>query len=57
LRELRKGYEPYLASLATYFQSSIPPWMAAAGQPDNWQGNIRERSGEEKDRRKGAEHF
>ena len=40
LGELRGMYEPYIHALATYFQVSIPPWIAAERRPDNWQGNI-----------------
>lgn len=44
LWELRQMYEPYVNALATYFQIIVPPWLAAANRPDNWQGNIRNRS-------------
>jgi len=58
LSELRKSYEPYLESLATYFQTHVPPWMAASNQPDNWQGNIRDRLLERKHhKRRTGEHF
>ena len=40
LGELRGMYEPYIHALATYFQVSIPPWIAAERRPDNWQGSI-----------------
>ena len=33
-------YEPYIHALATYFQVSIPPWIAAERWADNWQGSI-----------------
>jgi hypothetical protein len=42
LGELREMYEPYIHALATYFQVSIPPWIAAERRRDNWQGNIQE---------------
>jgi len=35
-------YEPYIHALATYFQVSIPPWIAAERRRDNWEGNIQE---------------
>lgn len=40
LGKLRRMYEPYIHALATYFQVSIPPWIAAERRPDNWQGDI-----------------
>ena len=40
LGELRGMYEPYIHALATYFQVSIPPWIAAERGADNWQGSI-----------------
>ncbi len=42
LVRLRGMYEPYLHALAAYFQVVIPPWIAAEGRQDNWQGNIPE---------------
>lgn len=42
LEELRGMYEPYIHALSTYFQVSIPPWIAAEGRRDNWQGSIQE---------------
>jgi hypothetical protein len=42
LSELRAMYEPYIHALATYFQVSIPPWVAAERRLDNWQGSIQE---------------
>jgi hypothetical protein len=42
LGELREMYEPCIHALATYFQVSIPPWIAAERRRDNWQGNIQE---------------
>ena len=42
LQELRGMYEPYIHALSTYFQVSIPPWIAAEGRRDNWQGSIQE---------------
>jgi len=40
LQDLRHTYEPYLHALATYFQISMPPWVAAQKRPDNWQGDV-----------------
>ena len=37
LAELRRMYEPYVASLAAYFHVIVPPWFAAEGAQDNWQ--------------------
>ncbi len=58
LEELRLMYEPYVYGLATYFQVSLPPWIAEEGWVDNWQGSFRERAGKStsKGRRKD-EHF
>jgi hypothetical protein len=39
---LRGMYEPYIHALATYFQVSIPPWIATERRRDNWEGNIQE---------------
>ena len=43
LAELRWLYEPYVHALASYFRVSIPPWVAAERQVDNWQASIWER--------------
>ena len=43
LAELRWLYEPYVHALASYFHVSIPPWVAAERQVDNWQASIWER--------------
>lgn len=58
LAELRLLYEPYVYSLATYFQVSLPPWIADERWVDNWQGSFWERPGKStpKGRRKD-EHF
>jgi len=40
LHELRQMYEPYVYSLATYFQVILPPWIAEEGWNDNWQGSF-----------------
>jgi len=37
LGELRVLYEPFLKSLATYFQISMPPFQPAEPPVDNWQ--------------------
>ena len=39
LAELRGTYEPNIISLAAYFHVSVPPWLAAEGQTDNWQAS------------------
>lgn len=45
LRELRLLYEPYVYSLSSYFQVSLPPWIAEESWVDNWQGSFWERPG------------
>lgn len=45
LAELRWMYEPYIHALATYFRTSVPPWVAAGSQVDNWQASMWERRG------------
>lgn len=40
LLELRRMYEPYVYALATYFQVSLPPWIAEESWVDNWQGSF-----------------
>jgi hypothetical protein len=37
LKELRKMYEPYCYSLATYLQLILPPWIPQKKGKDNWQ--------------------
>ena len=37
LTELRRTYEPYVFSLASYFCLSVPPWVKSDDIPDNWQ--------------------
>jgi hypothetical protein len=37
LADLRRMYEPYIASLARFLCIRIPPWVAASGDADNWQ--------------------
>jgi hypothetical protein len=44
LLELRRMYEPYVHALASYFQVSLPPWIAGESWLDNWQGSFWERS-------------
>lgn len=43
LTELRGMYEPYISSLARYFQVAVPPWVHPASHPDNWQMSVWER--------------
>jgi hypothetical protein len=59
LRELRLLYEPYIHALATYFQVSIPPWIAGENWVDNWQGSFRERPAKSRKAadKSGADHF
>jgi Ion channel len=45
LQELRLLYEPYVHALATYFQVSLPPWIAEENWMDNWQGSFWEQNG------------
>jgi len=45
LEGLRLLYEPYLNALATYFQASVPPWIATERGADNWQASAWERGG------------
>lgn len=37
LDEFRKMYEPYIYSLATYLNQTLPPWVPAKKSKDNWQ--------------------
>lgn len=37
LAELRNMYEPYLFALAEYLSLTLPPWIPAAKEKDNWQ--------------------
>lgn len=37
LAELRNMYEPYLFALAEYLSLSLPPWIPAKNEKDNWQ--------------------
>lgn len=39
----RRLYEPYVYALSTYFQVSLPPWVAEENWVDNWQGSYWER--------------
>ena len=59
LQELRLLYEPNINALATYFQVTLPPWIAEEGWVDNWQGSFWERPDKrEKSAGKGkADHF
>ena len=59
LLELRLLYEPHIFALATYFQMTLPPWIAEESWVDNWQGSFRERpekSGKSAEKGK-HEHF
>ena len=37
LRELRRMYEPYVHSLASYLNQPLPPWVPQKKGKDNWQ--------------------
>lgn len=37
LADLRRLYEPYVASLSRYLLQPLPPWLPGAGSRDNWQ--------------------
>ena len=37
LTEMRLMYEPYVYSLATHLQQTLPPWIPTVGGKDNWQ--------------------
>jgi hypothetical protein len=37
LAHFRRMYEPYVESLSKYLQMSLPLWIAATSQKDNWQ--------------------
>lgn len=37
LAELRRMYEPYVYTLATYLNLSLPPWIPSKKGKDNWQ--------------------
>lgn len=43
LAELRWLYEPHVHALAGYFRVTIPPWIGAERQVDNWQASVWER--------------
>lgn len=59
LQELRLLYEPYVYALATYFQVSLPPWIAEESWVDNWQGSFWERPSKSRKsaERNSSEHF
>jgi hypothetical protein len=59
LQELRLQYEPYINALATYFQATIPPWIAEKGWVDNWQGSFWEQPDKERrtSRKARGDHF
>ena len=59
LNELRHMYEPYVYSLATYFQVILPPWIAEEGWLDNWQGSFWKQIGKDmpSTEKNTAEHF
>jgi hypothetical protein len=37
LASLRKMYEPYIYSLGSYLNQTLPPWIPAKKVKDNWQ--------------------
>jgi Ion channel len=37
LRDLREGYEPYVAALAEYLLMDLPRWVAEPGAHDDWE--------------------
>jgi ion channel len=37
LVEFRQMYEPYVYALASYLNQTLPPWIPAGKQKDNWQ--------------------
>lgn len=37
LRDLREGYEPYVAALAEYLLMDLPRWVAEPGARDDWE--------------------
>ncbi|HMD43000.1 MAG TPA: potassium channel family protein [Candidatus Acidoferrum sp.] len=37
LTEMRLMYEPYVYSLATHLDQTLPPWIPTVGGKDNWQ--------------------
>ena len=43
LADLRRLYEPYVASLARHLAVTLPPWLRDAERPDNWQTSAWER--------------
>ena len=43
LDELRRLYEPYVASLARHLAVTLPPWVRDVERPDNWQTSAWER--------------
>ena len=59
LLELRLLYEPYVQALASYFQISIPPWIAKESWMDNWQGSFWEQpiEGRKSAGKSRAQHF
>ncbi len=44
LTELRRMYEPYVHTLASYFRLRVPPWVAQEDWIDDWQASTWERS-------------
>ncbi|HME41785.1 MAG TPA: potassium channel family protein [Syntrophorhabdales bacterium] len=44
LSELRRMYEPYILSLASYFCLDAPPWVSDESLSDNWESSAWERS-------------
>ena len=39
LSQLRRMYEPYLFSLASYLHLRVPPWVPQGSRSDNWQAS------------------
>lgn len=44
LTQLRRMYEPYVASLAAHLAMPLPPWIHARDEVDNWQTSAWERN-------------
>jgi hypothetical protein len=59
LQELRLMYEPYVYALGTYFQISLPPWIAEENRTDNWQGSfwVQPRKNRKSAEKSTADHF
>jgi len=44
LKQLRRMYEPYVASLAAHLAMPLPPWIHVRDEVDNWQTSAWERN-------------